>query len=135
MNDSQNNAVGSQPKYPWLWDTDDDNANARFEAALSGSGILFGSLKKHEARLTDYGLSSDVKRPLQKRGGIAMFETRRAMARLIDYAPEAELKRLLPLRGFVELWPAIAGRIRSQNRKAEMEALYQRLKQDEVGHG
>ena len=126
MNASQNHTDDAPAKYPWLWDTEDDNA--RFEAVLSSAGVLSGPLGRQKASLVDYDSSSDVKRPLQKRGGISMADTRRAMARLIDYAPESEIERLLPLQGLVELWPEIAGRIRSETKKAEMEKLYQRLK-------
>ncbi len=125
MNTSHNDTKDVSARYPWLWDTEDDND--RFESVLSSAGVSLAPSYQPEVSLGNYDSTYEVKQPLQKRGGIPLADTRRAMARLIDYAPEPEIKRLLPLRMFVEMWPEISGRIRSQTKKQEMEALYQRL--------
>lgn len=125
MNIRHNNTEEVSARYPWLWDTEDDND--RFETVLSSAGVSLMPLHCREASLEDYDSASEVKQSLQKMGGIPLADTRRAMARLIDYAPESEIDRLLPLQRFVELWPEISGRIRSKTRKEKMDAFYQRL--------
>jgi hypothetical protein len=84
--------MAMQPRYPWLWDSDLDNAG--FEAALQGRGER---------------------------------DERWAMARLIEYAPFTEIKRLLPRDRFLQDWPEIAPRVRSQTRRAGMEFFHRWL--------
>jgi hypothetical protein len=48
-----------------------------------------------------------------------------ALLRLLEYAPYAEIRRLLPLNYFLEAWPALSSRMRSETRRRGMEFSYQ----------
>ena len=65
----------------------------------------------------------------------AGHDERWALTRLVEYAPFAELKRLLPRDRFLERWPEIAPRVRSETRREGMEFFYQWLRQQQVSHG
>lgn len=58
-----------------------------------------------------------------------------AMARLIEYAPFSEIKRLLPRDRFLQRWPEIAPRIRSNTRRAGMEFFHHWLQSRQAHHG
>ena len=57
--------------------------------------------------------------------GLPPHDRRWALLRLIEYASYAEIRRLLPLRYFLEQWPDLAPRMRSQTRRRGMEFYYQ----------
>ena len=55
------------------------------------------------------------------------FDQQWALIRLIDYAPYPDILRLLPRRAFVQLWPQIESRVRSDARRAGMAFVRERL--------
>jgi hypothetical protein len=62
-------------------------------------------------------------------------DDRWAIVRLIEYAPFKELKRLLPRKRFLECWPEIASRVRSETRRRGMEFFHHWLHQRPSAHG
>ena len=46
-----------------------------------------------------------------------------AMLRLIEYAPYREIRRLLPVGRFLDRWPVLAKRVRSESRRRGMDFL------------
>jgi hypothetical protein len=57
--------------------------------------------------------------------GSLPHDRRWALLRLVEYAPYAEIRRLLPLDYFLEAWPSLAPRMRSQTRRQGMEFYYE----------
>ncbi len=114
-------------RYPWLWDTNDDNSE--FERKLTGSGTLVSDSREDGFFPTDFRTSINLEEVPETYGGVPLRDIRRALVRLIEYAPEDELMRLLPTRGLIEFWPAICGQVRSKTCRAMMESLFRKLTQ------
>ena len=58
-----------------------------------------------------------------------------AMIRLIEYAPFNDLKRLLPREKFLQRWPEIAPRVRSEMRRRGMDFFHQWLREHQTANG
>lgn len=65
------------------------------------------------------------------RGGVTagQYDREWAALRLIEYAPYRDIRRLLADQAVLDLWPSLAGKIRSRSRREGMEFLVQWLKQ------